>query len=246
MLNKRVIPVLLLDDGYLVKTINFENPKYIGDPINAVRIFNTKEVDEIIIIDINSSKYKSGPDYDLINDLASECFMPLTYGGGISKIEHIKKLFYTGVEKISINQACINNFNLLSEASLIFGSQSIIYSIDIFKENNKYFIYDYINKCKFNDPIKSCINAEKCGAGELFVNTVNLDGNMSGYDVDFFSELSNKVSIPIIACGGAGSIEDINLLFDKTKVSAAAAGSFFIFKGKHKAVLISYPKINLY
>ena len=244
MLSKRVIPVLLLDDGYLVKTINFDEPKYIGDPINAVRIFNEKEVDEIIIIDINSSKKKTGPDFELLNDLASECFMPLTYGGGVSKIKHIKKLFYTGVEKVTLNQACISNFDLISEASKVFGSQSIIYAVDVIKKNNQYFIYDYLNKTTLGDPMKSLIDAEKFGAGEVFVNFVNLDGTMSGYDIKFFNDLSKNISIPIIACGGAGSIDDIESLFNQTNISAAAAGSLFVFKGRHRAVLITYPNFN--
>lgn len=244
MLKKRVIPVILLEDSYIVKTINFTNPKYIGDPINAVRIFNEKEVDELIIIDINATKNKSGPDFKLINELATECFMPLTYGGGITKIEDIKNLFYTGIEKVTINHACTNNFHLIKEASKIFGSQSIIYSIDIIRKNKQYFIYDYVNKTVSEEPYSNIIEAEKNGAGELFLNIVSDDGAMSGYDIDFFKYISNKVSIPIIACGGAGSIDDIIQLFDQTDVSAAAAGSLFVYKGKHKAVLITYPKFN--
>jgi cyclase len=243
MLNKRIIPVLLIEDGYLVKTRKFNNSIYLGDPINAVKIFNEKEVDEIIILDISASKDGQKPNFELISEIASECFMPMTYGGGINSLDDIKKLFSIGIEKVSINQNCLKDFFLVREASRIFGSQSIVVSVDI-KYNilGKPLIYDYVKKRTFSDPIAFLNDAESNGAGEIFLNFFDRDGVMEGYDIQYLIKISEKIKLPIIACGGAGNLDHIKDLFFKTAVPAAAAGSIFVFTGKHKAVLITYPE----
>jgi cyclase len=243
MLNKRIIPVLLIEDGYLVKTKQFKNPVYLGDPINAVKIFNEKEVDEIVILDISASKEGKKPNLELIAEIASECFMPMTYGGGITDIEDIKRLFSIGIEKVCINQQCLNSFSLVQEASRIFGAQSIVVSVDI-KYNflGKPLLYNHVNQGTLSDPIAYLLEAEKNGAGEIFVNFLDRDGVMQGYDISFLTKVTDKIKLPIIACGGAGNLDHIKELFGKTKVPAAAAGSMFVFTGKHKAVLITYPE----
>jgi cyclase len=243
MVSKRIIPVLLLEDNYLVKTKQFKNPVYLGDPINAVKIYNEKEVDEIIIIDIKASSEKRGINFDLISEIASECFMPLAYGGGITAIEDIKKLFFIGVEKICINNKALYDFNLIAEAAAVFGNQSIVLGVDI-KYNlfGKAIVYDHVKKSTLSkDPIEYINLARAAGAGEIFVNFVDKDGVMQGYDVPYLKKITDNTKLPIIASGGAGSLDDIKKVFDETNVSAAAAGSFFVFQGKHRAVLITYP-----
>lgn len=243
MVSKRIIPVLLIEDGYLVKTKQFKNPVYLGDPINAVKIFNEKEVDEIVILDISASKENKGPDFDQIAEIASECFMPLTYGGGINNIEDIHKLFFIGVEKVCINQYALRNFDLITEASRIFGSQSIVLSVDI--KNGflgKQKVYDYVKKTNSDfNPIEYIKKGEQSGAGEIFVNFVDRDSMMEGYDLVQLKKIAESTYLPIIASGGAGKLDDIKKLFSNTGVSAAAAGSMFVFTGKHRAVLITYP-----
>jgi cyclase len=245
MLKKRIIPVLLIEDGYLVKTKQFKNPVYLGDPINAVKIFNEKEVDEIVILDISASKEGNKPNFELIGEIASECFMPMTYGGGITDIEDIKKLFSIGIEKVCINHQCLTNFSLVQEASRIFGAQSIVVSVDI-KYNffGKPLVFNHVNHETLSDPITYLCEAEKNGAGEIFLNFLDKDGVMQGYDISYLIKVTEKIKLPIIACGGAGSLDHIKDLFGKTKIPAAAAGSMFVFTGKHKAVLITYPEFS--
>ena len=238
MLRHRVIPVLLLHKEGLVKTKQFKKPIYLGDPLNAINIFNDKEVDELIFLDIDATKKSQNINFDLITDIASECFMPFAYGGGINTIEDIEKLFYIGVEKVVINSA-LNNKSLIKEAVRRFGSQSIVASIDI--KDNK--IYSYITQQTLNIEIETYIkNIELLQVGEIFINSVDRDGMMSGYDITWINKISRLTNIPIIACGGAGKIKDLKELIDKTEVSAVGAGSFFVFIGIHNAVLITYPK----
>lgn len=242
MLSKRIIPVLLLKDDILVKTKQFKNPVYLGDPINAVRIFNEKEVDEIIIFDIEAT-VKKGINFELISDIASECFMPLAYGGGIATIEDIKKLFFIGVEKVCINTKALKDFKLIEKAASLFGNQSIVLGVDI-KYNlfGKPIVYNHVKKSTLNkNPIEYINLARAAGAGEIFVNFVDNDGVMQGYNVSYLKKIIDNTKLPIIACGGAGNLDDIKKIFDETNVSAAAAGSFFVFQGKHRAVLITYP-----
>jgi len=244
MLKTRVIPVLLLRDNGLIKTIKFKNSKYIGDPLNAIKIFNEKEVDELIFLDVDASKEKKEPNYQLIEDFASECFMPVCYGGGISNIEQIKKIFSLGIEKISLNNSAISNESLIKEAVEIFGSQSIVGSVDIKKSfMGKYQIYDHTSKKSLKVPfLKYIKDLENLGIGEILINSVNQDGLQNGYDIDLLKQVVNYVKIPVIACGGAGSLKDFKKVKEEANVSAVAAGSFFVFHGKHSAVLITYPK----
>jgi len=243
MLQTRVIPVLLLKKNGLYKTVKFKNPTYIGDPINAVKIFNEKDVDELAILDIAATSNSNEINYKLIKELASECFMPLSYGGNINNIEQIKKLFEIGIEKVILNSHIHNNLELITEASELYGSQSIVVSIDV-KKNffGKHEIYTHSGKKKIKtDLIEFIKTVEEKKAGEIIINSIDLDGVMKGYDIDLMKKIVDSVNIPVVAVGGAGNIEHIQELVKKTKVSAAAAGSIFVYYGKHKAVLINYP-----
>jgi cyclase len=242
----RVIPVLLLKKNGLVKTTKFKNSKYIGDPINAMRIFNTKEVDELVILDIMASKNKTDPDYKFIKEIVSEAFMPIGYGGGVNNLEQIKKLFQLGVDKIIINSAAVLEPDLIKKASKIYGNQSIVVSVDVKKDfwgNHK--VYSYLEKKRLKiDLLQTIKNFEKLGAGEIIVNSVDNDGTMTGYDIPLIEIVSKSLDIPVIALGGVGSIEDLAKAI-KHGASAVAAGSFFVFQGIHKAVLITYVKSEL-
>ncbi len=244
MLQTRVIPVLLLKNKGLVKTVKFKNPKYIGDPLNSIRIFNEKEVDELIFLDIDASKNAMEPDYNLIKDFASECFMPVCYGGGISNIEQIKKIFTLGIEKIAINHSSLQNSNLIKQAVKIYGSQSIVVAIDIKKSfMGKYQIYNHVKKKNLKRTFLEYIkNIEDLGAGEIFINNVDLDGTQKGYDINLLKQVVKHTKIPVIACGGAGKLQDFQIIKKEANISAVAAGSFFVFQGKRNAVLITYPK----
>jgi cyclase len=244
MLKTRVIPLLLLHNGGLVKTVKFKNPKYVGDPINAIRIFNEKEVDELIFLDIDASREGREPDYDLIRDFASECFMPVCYGGGITSVEQIKKIFSLGIEKVSLNATALENLSLVSEAAKLFGSQSIVVSVDVKKTlMGKYRIYDHIRKKGISLSLKRYISdIEEAGAGEILVNSVDRDGTLEGYDIQLMKMVVESTTLPVIACGGAASMEDFRRVRDEAGVSAVSAGSMFVFHGKHRAVLITYPK----
>lgn len=243
MIKTRVIPCLLLLDKGLVKTIKFNNPRYIGDPINTVKIFNEKEVDELIFLDISATIKDREPPMNFISQIASECFMPLCYGGGIKSVENIKKIFALGVEKVSINNYAIENPSFIEEAANIFGSQSIVVSMDV-KKNlfGEYKIFIHSGKKPTDlDPVKFAIWMEKIGAGELLINSIDRDGTMEGYDLELTRKVSEAVSIPVITSGGAGKIENFADAVKETGVSAVAAGSFFVFYGKHHAVLINFP-----
>jgi cyclase len=206
MKRPRIIPFLSVQNGYLVKTTNFSNPKYIGDPINAVKIFNEKEVDELVLLDIGGSREDKEPDYELINDITSEAFMPIGYGGGISNLAQIEKLFRSGVEKISLNSILYSNPQIVEEASRTFGSQSVTVSVD-FKRNflGRYSVYSHGGKQKQKiDPTDHILRLEALGAGELVLNSIDRDGTMNGYDLSFIRSIAERVSIPTICLGGAG------------------------------------------
>jgi len=243
MLRHRVIPVLLLHKDGLVKTKQFKDPVYLGDPINAINIFNDKEVDELIFLDIDATKYNKSIDFKLIEEIAQECFMPFAYGGGIKTIEDIQKLFTIGVEKVIINTG-LDNKDLILSAIEKFGSQSIVASVDMKKdEYNKYKIYSYVNNHILNHDLFEYIKElEQLNIGEIFINNVDNDGMQNGYDIDIMNSLSKSVNIPMIACGGAGRLDDLKNIIKDTNVSAVAAGSLFVFYGVHNAVLITYPK----
>lgn len=243
MENIRVIPILLLKDYGLYKSIKFKDHKYVGDPINAIKIFNDKEVDELVFLDIQASVKKQQPDYEMLSDIASECFMPLCYGGGIKTIKEIEKILYTGVEKVSINSAAFENPDLIREAAKEFGSSTIVVSVDIKKTMfSGYKVFTNAGKLNTKKtPDDYAKLMEDLGAGELLVNSIDADGSMNGYDLALMKIITDSVDIPVIACGGAGSIGDMQAVVNQSNASAVAAGSFFVFKGKHRAVLITYP-----
>lgn len=242
MLHNRIIPCLLLNNGGLYKTVKFKNPTYIGDPINAIKIFNDNEADEIMVLDTSASKSGQKPNFSLIKDFASECFMPLSYGGGISTVDDAKKLFEIGVEKISIQSSALNDFKIIEKISKIFGSQSIIFSIDIKKNwlgNYKLYSSSHRKKLKANWKKLIC-DSISAGVGEILLNSVDKDGTMSGMDYSLISQASSLVSVPLIASGGVGKLDHIKSAIN-AGASAVSVGSFFVFYGPHKAVLISYP-----
>lgn len=243
MLMKRIIPCLLLKKLGLVKTVKFKNPKYVGDPINAVKIFNEKEVDELIILDITATVENTRPQFELLSRITKEAFIPFAYGGGVRSLGDLEKLFSLGVEKVSINSYSVENPEFIKRASDYVGSQSIIVSIDV-KKNlfGKYEVYTHGGKRPANlEPVKFAMQMEKMGAGEILINSINRDGTMVGYDIELIKSVANAVSVPVIACGGAGRIEDFSKVVTECNVSAMAAGSIFVFHGKHRAVLINYP-----
>ncbi|HLK28186.1 MAG TPA: AglZ/HisF2 family acetamidino modification protein [Puia sp.] len=238
----RVIPVLLLHKGGLVKSVRFKNYKYVGDPINAVKIFNEKEIDEIAVIDIDATREKRAVNIQKIKEIAGEAFIPLAYGGGISHINEVKELFYIGVEKVVLNYNAVHKPELITEAASLVGSQSVVVSIDV-KKNlfGKYQVC--INNASENtrlDPVAFAKKMQDVGAGEIFLNSVDKDGTYGGYDLELIKKVSSVLSIPLIACGGAGNMDDFTGAV-KNGASAVAAGSMFVFQRPHQAVLISYP-----
>jgi len=238
----RVIPALLLQNGGLVKSVKFKDHKYVGDPINAVKIFNEKEVDEIVILDISATSEKRPPAIGLIKEIASEAFMPLGYGGGITKLDEIKDLIALGVEKVIINTAAFHNPQLVSEGAKYVGSQSIVVSMDVKKNMwGKYKVFVQ-NGTKNTDvsPADYAKKMEQTGAGEILLNAIDRDGTFGGYDTDLIRLVSSSVSIPVVAIGGASSVNDF-ILAVQNGASAVSAGSLFVFQRPHRAVLISYP-----
>jgi imidazole glycerol-phosphate synthase subunit HisF len=243
MILPRVIPVLLLQNRGLVKSVNFKDNKYIGDPINAVRIFNEKEVDELCLLDIEASKHGKEPDYKFIEEIGSEAFMPFAYGGGITNLEQAKRILKLGAEKLILNTVLFSNVNLVRDIANHVGSQSVVASIDIKKNMwGKYTVYSHAMKKNMAIDILTFIDElVEAGIGELLINSVDLDGKMEGLDITLIQRISQIVNVPLIACGGVGNLEHI-----KNGVcsgaDAVAAGSMFVFHGKHKAVLINYPE----
>lgn len=240
----RLIPCLLLKEQGLVKTTKFSNPRYLGDPINAVKIFNGKGVDELCILDITATSENRGPDFDYLKDIASEAFMPLSYGGGITNIEQIEKLFFIGYEKVVINTVSVQNPNLIRDAADFAGSQSIVVSIDVKTElfgRRNCYINDGKTKVG-TDPVTLAKKAEELGAGEILLNSIDRDGTMQGYDIKLVKDVVSAVSIPVIACGGAKDIYDFKKVLQEGKAHAAAAGSMFVYYGEQKAVLITAPE----
>jgi cyclase len=227
----------------LVKTVNFDKPKYVGDPINAVKIFNDKEVHELIFLDISASVEKRTPYFEYISIIASECFMPFGYGGGIRTLEEMHAIFNLGVEKIILNSVAIESPSIIRDASELFGSQSIVISIDV-KRNffGRYETYIHSGKTRTTwDPVKWAQETERLGAGEIIINSIDRDGTMKGYDISLIKNISTAVKIPVVACGGAGIINDFSTAINEGKASAVAAGSLFVYYGKHRAVLINFP-----
>lgn len=240
----RVIPCLLLKNGGLVKTIQFTNPRYIGDPINAVKIFNEKCVDELILLDIMCSKEQKEPNFQLISDIASEAFMPMGYGGGITSISHISTILGMGYEKVIINTSAVLNPELIVEASKVYGSQSIVVSIDTKPDLfGRYKTYIKSGSQEIGmDPVELARMVVDKGAGEILINCIHKDGIMNGYDLRIINKISRTVEVPVIACGGAGSVTDLYEALHQGDADAVAAGSMFVYYGKHRAVLITFPE----
>lgn len=239
----RVIPCLLLRNRALVKTVKFSAPGYIGDPINTVRIFNEKEVDELIVLDILATRENRPPQFDLIAEIAGECFMPLTYGGGVRSIDDMKRLFRSGIEKIAVNSAAARNPSFIKEAAAYFGSQSIIASIDVRKTWLKgYQVFSDNGRKKVkSDPANYAALMENMGAGEILLNAIDRDGTFSGFDLQLIRHVSERVGIPVIAAGGAGSIDDLCQAVETGKADAVAMGSMVVYQGRHRAVMINFP-----
>jgi cyclase len=244
MLRSRIIPCLLVHEKGLVKTVEFKNPKYVGDPINAVKIFNEKEVDELIVLDIDATKEKRGPDFSLIQNLAVECRMPLCYGGGVTTVEEVKKIVSLGVEKVAISSTAIHNFPIIEKMSQAVGVQSIVVILDADRRglSGNYELFTENGKKKTGIKIKDfLLQLNRINIGEIVINSIDRDGKMTGYDLNLIDMVREWTDVPVTALGGAGSLNDIKGLINRYKIIGAAAGSFFVFKGKYKAVLISYP-----
>lgn len=244
MLRPRVIPCLLVHKGGLYKTVGFRQPKYVGDPLNAVRIFNEKEVDELMVIDIDASRLGHDPDYKLIASLAMECRMPLCYGGGVKTVEQIDRIIGLGVEKVAIASAAIDSPDLIKEASSRVGSQSVVAIIDV-KKTGLFRNYEVVTMNATHrtglEPAAWAAKLQQLGVGEIVLNSVDNDGEMTGYDFDLIDSVRNAISTPLTVLGGAGSLEDIRSLVSRYGIVGAAAGSLFVFKGRYRAVLINYP-----
>jgi cyclase len=244
MLRPRIIPCLLVRNKGLVKTVRFDNAKYVGDPINAVKIFNEKEADELTVLDIDATAQQRGPDYKMIENLAAECRMPLCYGGGITTAEQAKTIIGLGVEKVAISAAAIANPGLVTEVAAEVGLQSVVVVLDVSKGKLKSG-YELMTrngkqatgKC----PIEFAGQLEKLGVGEIVVNSIDNDGEMKGYDMMLATAIRDVISAPMTVLGGAGSLQDIAALGGRFGIVGASAGSLFVFKGKYRAVLISYP-----
>ncbi len=246
MLRPRIIPSLLLHDQGLVKTVNFKTPKYVGDPINAVRIFNEKEVDELAFFDIDATVMNKEPDYVLIEKIANQSRMPLCYGGGVKTVEQAQKIFGLGIEKIALSSAVVHNPKLVTKIAERVGSQSVIVVLDIKKKLlGGYEIYTHNGKKSTGiNPIKFAKELEDLGTGEIIINSIDQDGVMKGYDLNLIDKIAETISIPLTVLGGAGSLADIEKVIEKHGVIGVAAGSLFVFKGPYKAVLINYPSQN--
>ena len=243
MLRPRIIPFLLVHEGGLVKTVGFKDPKYVGDPINAVKIFNEKEADELCVVDMDASVNGVEPDYKAIEHMAVECRMPLCYGGGVRTAEQAKRIIGLGVEKVSISAAAVERPELVSEIAEEVGRQSVVVVIDAKKKmlGRGWDVVTHNAKRPAKmDALDFAARVAELGAGEIVMNSVDLDGKMTGYDLD--RKLRERVRIPMTMLGGAGKLEHLSDLFATCGVVGAAAGSLFVFKGQYKAVLINYPK----
>ncbi len=243
MLATRLMPCLLMSNGALVKTVKFKNPIYVGDPVNAVRIFNQKEVDELILLDIEATTHHRGIDYETLEKLVTECFMPICYGGGVSSIEDMRRLFNLGIEKVSLGTAAFENPDLIRQAAAEFGNQAIVVSIDV----KKGLLGGYSVRTQQGtkdtkmDPVAAAEYVEKLGAGEILLYSIDRDGTWSGFDLKLVQEVVNAVRLPVVATGGAGSLADVQSVVQQGGASAVAIGSMALFQGKDLGVLIKFP-----
>ena len=244
MLMPRVMPCLLLKNGSLVKTVKFKDPGYIGDPINAIRIYNEKEVDELIFLDITATLEQREPPYKVLSEIASECFMPVTYGGGVHDVESIRRVLSLGIEKISINSQAVENPNFIRSAAERFGSSTIVVSMDV--RRKMFGRYEVVihggRKGTGLDPVEFASVMEKMGAGEILLTAIDRDGTQEGYDIDLIKSVTRAVGIPVVACGGAGKVADFGLAVKEGGASACAVGSMVVYFGRNRAVLINYPE----
>lgn len=243
MLATRLMPCLLMSNGALVKTVRFKNPTYVGDPVNAVRIFNQKEVDELVLLDIEATTHKRGIDYETLEKVVSECFMPICYGGGVNSLEDMRRLFNMGVEKISLGAAAFENPDLIRQASAEFGNQAIVVTLDV----KKGLLGGYTARTHQGakdtrmSPTDAARRMEELGAGEILLYSIDRDGTWSGFDLKLIHDVTNAVRLPVVASGGAGSLEDVGLAVQKGGASAVAIGSMAVFQGKDLGVLIKFP-----
>jgi imidazole glycerol-phosphate synthase subunit HisF len=238
----RIIPTLLIDGLGLVKTVRFRDRKYLGDPVNTVRIFNEKGADELILLDINATAQHADPQFDLLEEIASESFMPLGYGGGIKSVEQIRRILSIGYEKVVLNTNAYTSPTLVSEAAAAFGRQAVVVSVDVRRPrigSPEVRIAGASQKVS-SDPAAYCAEMEARGAGELFVTSIDRDGGQKGFDLDLITQVSKATRVPVVASGGAGQLSDFRAAID-AGASACAAGSMFVFNGRHRAVLITYP-----
>jgi len=246
MLRPRIIPCLLVHQGGLVKTQGFKDPKYVGDPINAVRIFNEKEADELMVLDIDASVNGTEPDFELIAKLAAECRMPLCYGGGVTTAEQAARIVDLGVEKVAVSTAAIVDPSLLTRIAAAVGRQSVVAVLDVRKRSGLFakgyeLVTHNAKKAHKLDPLTVAAELQAAGAGEIVINSVDRDGVMQGYDLELASHVKRVLNVPVTFLGGAGSLADLGELIQRLGVVGAAAGSLFVFKGKYRAVLINYP-----
>ena len=244
MLRPRIIPSLLIQDNGLVKTVNFKNPKYVGDPINAVRIFNEKEVDELAIFDIDATAKGLEPNYSLIERIANQSRMPLCYGGGVKTVEQAQKIFGLGIEKVAVSSAVLHNPELITQIANRVGAQSVIVVLDVKKKLfGGYEVYTHNGKKSTGiNPFDFAEKAQRLGAGEIIINSIDQDGVMKGFDMNLIDKVRDKISLPLTVLGGAGELQHIQQVIHKHGVIGVAAGSLFVFKGVYKAVLINYPE----
>lgn len=244
MIRPRLTVCLLIQGNGLVKTLRFGDPKYVGDPLNAVRIFNEKTVDEIVLLDIKASAEGRSPNFKLISQLATECNMPLCYGGGINSVEHIKELISLGVEKVAMGAAIAEHPELIPNAAEIVGRQSIVAVIDVgtagLLKRKSVFVRNGTKNLGVT-PLEMAKRLEQLDVGELLINSIDRDGVMQGYDFDLITQIAEQVSLPITCLGGAGNLDHVRELYDTAGLVAAGAGSMFVFKGKYRAVLLNYP-----
>ena len=247
MLRSRITPCLLVHKKGLVKTTHFKDPKYVGDPLNAVKIFNEKEVDELIVLDIDATVEQRGPDFELIENLAIECRMPFCYGGGVTTVEQAKKIISLGAEKVALSSAAVHNTKILKEIGEAVGIQSVVVVLDIKKKKlfGGYEIVTHNGKkvtgLKLNDFLKEL---SEIGIGEIVINSVDNDGKMEGFDFKLFDLIRDQTEMPMTILGGAGKLEDVKEAIGRYKTIGVSAGSLFVFKGKYRAVLINYPNLE--
>jgi cyclase len=242
MLRPRIIPCLLVHKGGLVKTVGFGSPKYVGDPLNAVRIFNEKEVDELMVVDIDATRQQREPDYGLIARLAAECRMPLHYGGGVQTVEQFERLVSLGVEKVATSAAAVKDMGLVRAAAQRVGGQSVVVVIDVKRRGSGYEVFTHNGtRASGLNAVELAHRAEAAGAGEIVINSIDNDGQMKGYDLELVREIRAAVTRPLTVLGGAGSLTDVAALVKEFGIIGAAAGSLFVFKGVYRAVLINYP-----